>query len=80
MKKILATGERKHSKRLILVAEKLNLIQGMSEYISHISDHEGCLEVHCYKLFGNNDLMFDLLKAIWSFEGEGSIELHKINF
>jgi hypothetical protein len=77
---IIASGDRKHSTRLILLVQKLNLINGMANYISHVEDHEGCLEVYCYKLFGNNDLMFDLLKALWHYEGESEIELHQIKF
>ncbi len=78
MRKIFASGDRKHSTRLIILVERLNLIDGMSSYVSHVEDNEGCLDVFCYKLFENNDLMFNFLKALWLYEGECEIELHKV--
>ena len=77
---IIASGDRKHSTRLILLVQKLNLINGMANYISRVEDHEGCLEVYCHKLFDNYDIRLHILEAIWAYDGESQVELHQIKY
>ena len=77
---IIASGDRKHSTRLILLVQKLNLINGMANYISRVEDHEGCLEVYCHKLFDSYDIKFHMLKALWHYEGESEIVLLQIKY